>query len=147
MNKIDRKKLRALIEQVINEDPFDDMNNAFDDMDSASDKVDDKSNFLKTASEVKPAFVKKVMDEAESKKQEILKNGPKDGREGIKNRAKAEDASMTHITSHGIQIERSGDYIVETQDGNNTRIKKSSIPLSESLSRGSLYRRRYHGRY
>ena len=143
MKKRYPKLVDLIKENKLNEDPFADMDAAFADMDTSLDKVDDKSNYLKTAAEVKPAFVKKIMEEAESKKQEVLKDNPRD----ISTKASASQAYMTHLFSHGITIEKSGSYLVETQDGKTTRIPSSSVLVNESLSRGALYRKRYYGRY
>jgi hypothetical protein len=143
MKKRYPKLVDLIKENKLNEDPFTDMDAAFADMDVAFDKVDDKSNYLKTAAEVEPDFVKKIMNEAESKKQEILKVNQRD----ISTKATAAQEYMNYLFSYGITIEKSGSYLVETQDGKTTRIPGTLVSVNESLSRGSLYRKRYYGRY
>lgn len=130
------KLIDLIKENKLNEDPF-------ADMDAAFDKSDDKSNYLKTEKEVNPVFIKNTLDEAESKKKEILQKNPND----ISTKAEASQEYMDHLVSRGITIEISGDYVVETQDGKSTKVSKSLVPVNESLSRGSLYRKRYYGRY
>lgn len=137
------KLIDLIKENKLNEDPFADMDAAFADMDAAFDKSDDKSNYLKTEKEVNPVFIKNTLDEAESKKKEILQKNPND----ISTKAEASQEYMDHLVSRGITIEISGDYVVETQDGKSTKVSKSLVHINESLSRGSLYRKRYYGRY
>jgi len=167
--KLNRRDLRRLIESVINEGPADDAFDALDDEMSNYEKNKKSTPNTPASQQSKPGSEKEKQkdqqgaepDESAAVKQFTGKltaqqsNNPNVvGKFIAQYELEIKGANpfdeMDISMKYGLVQQNNDVYVFELADGNRVMFTKSGQKkkeIKESLSRGSLYRRRYHGRY